>query len=143
VDFVSQTERYTRTCLEAYTNMQDVVQQNRQSRPPPNILDEYCGDYYDATGIFFIRVRRNPNEEQSLQLLFQGQENQAYNLRYFRGDTFEWTLTQDETAKRARYHQFDQNYFNFDFKSGQSHKVESFTWKHDPFTTSPETFTKK
>lgn len=72
VDFAAQTKKYTRTCLQAYTNMQDIVQQNRQSGPPPHSLDEYSGDYYDATGIFFVHLRRNPDEERSLQLLFQG-----------------------------------------------------------------------
>ncbi|KAF2118736.1 beta-lactamase/transpeptidase-like protein [Lophiotrema nucula] len=140
IDWLELTRKFTRQCLQYYDDMQDEVRQKRQAGGPKRDLDAYLGDYYDNTGIFYIRIRRHPEKEDALQLEFQGLKKHAYQLRFFYDDTFEWTLSRDETAKRARYHQFDQEYFNFHFHSSDGTAMNSLTWHHDPMVTKPETF---
>jgi hypothetical protein len=143
VDWVEVTKCFTRKCLSYYDDMQAKIHAKRQNGPPARGFEPYLGDYYDDTGIFFIRVKRDANCEDRLQLEFQCQDKQAYSLRFFYDDTFEWTLTRDETAKRARYHQFDQNYFNFHFHEDDQGEITSLAWSHDSNVPEGETFTKR
>ncbi|KAF2758047.1 beta-lactamase/transpeptidase-like protein [Pseudovirgaria hyperparasitica] len=141
LDFVQLTERFCSRCLGFYDQMQQTVETKRQKSPPPRHLAEYTGEYYDDTGLFFIGITCDPESKEQLKLAFQGLDRHTYSLRYFYDETFEWTLTRDETAKRGRYHQFDQRYFNFCFNelNGQ---VVSLSWHHDRNVQQPEVFKK-
>jgi hypothetical protein len=58
--------------------------------------------------------------------------SQVYSLRHLEGDTFEWSLSLDETAKRGRYHRTDAPYFTIDFFS-ESGKVRKLRWAEYTF----------
>lgn len=143
VDWIGLTRKFSLQCLKYYDDMQFQVMKNRQDGPPSRDISEYIGEYYDKTGLFFIRIDRKEGQRNALQLAFQGLEKQAYDLRYFYGDTFEWTLTRDQTAKRGRYHQFDQSYFNLEFRASKGDSIDSLGWRHDPNLPDPEIFSKK
>ncbi|KUJ15351.1 beta-lactamase/transpeptidase-like protein [Mollisia scopiformis] len=88
------------------------------------------GDYWDAGGLFYIQVRRKPGSHDTLRIAFQGLEKHAYDLRHYHDDVFEWTLTRNETAKRARYHMFGLDYFLMQFK-GNSKDIDELAWHDD------------
>lgn len=143
IDWIALSKRTRDELLDKYHQMQEEVMAKKSNKPPPRDLAEYCGDYYDDTGIFFFRVIRAPNSK-NLLLSFQGLESHVYELRYWYGDVFEWVLTRDETAKRARYHQFNQRYFSIYFSTNDSGgEIDRLSWWHDPNFPDAESFMKR
>ncbi|KAK0646949.1 beta-lactamase/transpeptidase-like protein [Cercophora newfieldiana] len=100
-------------------------------KPPP--LEALVGRYASKSKPFFIDILLGSPEsgDKTLELRFQGLQIESYELRYLCENTFEWSLSHDESKKRGRYNMAELEYFLFEFtlKDG---KPISFTWVTDP-----------
>ncbi|KAK3947544.1 hypothetical protein QBC32DRAFT_195719, partial [Pseudoneurospora amorphoporcata] len=88
----------------------------------PRQLDLYTGRYYNSKGSwpgnFFIDIRcpkDQGEEDDCLELRFQGRESQLYKLRHLKDDIFEWALDYNQQARRARFTVWDPEYFKIQF----------------------------
>ena len=48
-------------------------------------------------------------------MAFRGLESQIYSLRPLANDTFEWSLTLSQEAKRGRYRTWDPEFYKIHF----------------------------
>lgn len=130
-DWVAISKRTRDLTHNKYNSMKTELENHRPSYIQSPRLDGYPGVYYDATGLFFIRIARRPDIGYELALSFQGRNDQCYDLRFYHDDIFEWLLSRDETAKRGRYHMFDLRYFILVFVRGGDGGVVALNWHHD------------
>lgn len=91
-------------------------------------LDTYTGIYRNNLGNFVIEVREHEHDGDILTMAFQGKQSQVYNLRHLQDDTFEWALTYDESARRARFAIWDPEYFKVRFHLSSEGLVSSVSW---------------
>lgn len=142
VDWVALSHKTAAETLAKYDSM---IKENtkRHEKAPSLPLTAYCGTYWDCAHIFSIVVETSLFTETALTIAFQGDKRHQFELRHLDDDTFEWTLTRDETAKRARYHMFDPIYFRMRFVRGAEENDDRFCgleWRHDPNFKEPEVF---
>ncbi|KAK4504221.1 hypothetical protein PRZ48_005137 [Zasmidium cellare] len=125
--------------LELYQGLQRDVDEDRRPSTKPKSLTPFVGTYDHPTLPFSIEIVHDSSD---LALLFQGKESHRYSLRHFRDNTFEWTLTRDETALRGRYDVWDPSYFRFNFtgRTSDDH-FNKLQWSIIP--EEPEVFTRR
>jgi len=140
IDWLALSEETKYRCLAKYTAMKDEIASKKKPGTARD-LEEYVGDYWDSSGLFFIQVRRKPGGgDDTLEIAYQGLDEHAYDLRHYYDDVFEWTLTRDETAKRARYHMFGLDFFLMVFRG---EKVDELAWHDDGNLPTPRILRKK
>ncbi|KAM3478711.1 hypothetical protein MY5147_002100 [Beauveria neobassiana] len=112
-DYVELANEARRRKVGNVAAMMAEIETTREEHPGdlPRPLDSYCGDYYNALGDFCVRVKQHKVKPGVLELCFQGKTTQEYELRHLHGDIFEWALTYDEQARRARFTTWEQSYF--------------------------------
>lgn len=93
-------------------------------RPLKVYIGRYCNDLQN----FFIDVRKHPENPDCLELAFQGKGTQVYELRHLQNDVFEWALSYDESARRARFTIWDPFYFEIDFEINEKNQGLSLKW---------------
>ena len=140
VDWTGLTKRAMVTLWRSYHKMSETLDSERAPGTTRRKLAEYAGKYYDVTGVFYIQVEPKAESESDLTMSFQGLERHSFNLRHLRYDVFEWALTQNEAAKRARNHQIDPEYFKMTFWGPTS--ISMLSWRHSP-RLGLETFEKR
>ena len=128
--------------LRQYTAMANEVETSREDSGPQRNLQDYAGDYYGGGGTFFIQIAVKPTAANTLTLSFQGLPSQVYDLHHYRGDTFEWLLSEDETAKCGRCHNFSPPYFILPFIATTKDRIDCLEWRHDPNIDDGEVFCK-
>jgi hypothetical protein len=96
----------------------------RRARP----LEDYICRYYNSAGTFLMDIKRHRLRRDCLELWFQGKDSQIYELRHLQGDTFEWALEYDESARRARFPITDAKYFLIEFHFNRHGKASFLRW---------------
>lgn len=126
IDFVEFTERSAKKFLKQYERRDAQIAAMRREgtqRFPPI---EYAGRYSNELGNFILEIQLGPNND-TFHMLFQGKKSQQYELRHLQDDTFEWSLSLDDEAKRGRFQMPIVFYFLLDFQATQN-KVDSLDW---------------
>ncbi|OAA78787.1 Beta-lactamase/transpeptidase-like protein [Akanthomyces lecanii RCEF 1005] len=94
----------------------------------PRPVAAYCGDYYNALGNFYVHIEQRKDNSGVLEVLFQGKDTQRYELRHLNDDIFEWALSYDEQARRARFTAWEQSYFNVAFQFNTEGNAIALKW---------------
>ncbi|KAI1307401.1 beta-lactamase/transpeptidase-like protein [Xylaria venustula] len=114
---------------------------NKTALAPINPLNAYVGKYYNSINSVFVEIKLNGDK---LQVAFLGVDIDTYELHPYQNDSFFWTLSFDESAKRARLPWFPAEYFILKFgcrsepswwQFGKEVDMGCLTWKHE-FTVS-------
>lgn len=104
---------------------------------PTRVLSAYAGRYYNSIGNYFIEIRQ---ADGGLQVAYNGQDFDTFNLEPYQTDSFFWWLDFDESARRARLPGFPKEYFILQFACpsapswwdfGGAPEMECLTWKHE------------
>ncbi|KAJ5559370.1 penicillin-binding protein [Penicillium frequentans] len=132
VDFVSFTEDTSEKLIHKYKRQADNITSRRRVGTREFPLEEYTGRYINELGNFVLAIQVGPDNK-TLEVLFQGRESQRYSLRHLADNTFEWSLSLDEEAKRGRYHITEVDYFLIDFRTVMA-KVDYLVWTGLQFT---------
>ncbi|KAI8626757.1 penicillin-binding protein [Xylariaceae sp. FL1651] len=119
-------KRKVEKCDAVLSNMNKMRRDHAGDKPQP--LAAYAGRYYNRPRNFLIEIRQHTEDASCLELRFQGKESQSYNLRYLYGNVFEWAMTFDEAAKKARAANWDLEYFKLHFIFGEEQHAVSLTW---------------
>ncbi|KAH6635889.1 penicillin-binding protein [Chaetomium tenue] len=133
VALAGESRRSKVAALDSIRSNFDELRRNHPGNKPQLPLQSYWGIYDNDADNFFIDIGQHTEIEDSLLLKFQGKETQAYELRHLYDDTFEWSLTCDESARRGRSPILDPEYFKvrFHIESGvkdAAKHVTSFQW---------------
>ncbi|PVH81942.1 beta-lactamase/transpeptidase-like protein [Cadophora sp. DSE1049] len=70
VDWLALSEKTKNRCLAKYKHMKDTIA-SRENPGAPRNMDEYTRNYWDATGLFYIQVRRKPESDNTCASLFK------------------------------------------------------------------------
>ena len=116
--------------LGKVTGMKTRFDEIRRHHPPAaRPLEDYVRRYYNRARTFMIDIKRHETRRDHLELWFQGRDSQRYDLRHLQGDTFEWSLGYDESARRARFPILDYEYFVMDFHfDPHNNSVSKLQW---------------
>lgn len=115
IDYLDWSER---TVAKLHGHYEEMTQQIREEREPgtqPRGLWQYLGRYFNDLRNFYVEIV--PRGLSTLMLSFQGQNFQWYELRHLHDDTFEWSMSFDEMARRGRYHVLDPDFYKFKFST--------------------------
>ncbi|KAM3478109.1 hypothetical protein MY8738_006094 [Beauveria namnaoensis] len=129
-DYIKLANEARRRKVGNVAAMMAEIEKTREEHPGdlPRPLDAYCGDYYNALGNFYVRVKQHKVKPGVLELCFQGKATQEYELRHLHGDIFEWALTYDEQARRARFTTWEQSYFLVKFLPNGTSNIVALEW---------------
>lgn len=126
IDFVLFTEDSVKKLLGQYQEHAAQIARMRREGTRRFPAGEYAGRYANDLGNFVLEIRPGHNDD-TFEMLFQGRKSQQYELRHLRDDIFEWSLSLDDEAKRARFHIPNTYYFLVKFHSAQD-RVNRLTW---------------
>ena len=135
VDYVDMARKCAARLLKHYHDIEKALQADRIPDSLPMPLECYEGRYFNTQGNFHIEIQRHPDHPNSptLRLAFQGLQSQEYDLRHLRENTFEWSLTEDEAARRGRYHEISVEFWKMCFvMSDDGVRVEGLVWSGEP-----------
>lgn len=127
IDFVELTKMVKGRLLDQHKDMASEISRKKGPDAPNRALDEYIGKYVNELGNFVLTIEKHDVDGSVLQLSFQGLKSQSYELRPLDGDTFEWSMTLDEEARRGRYHITSTSYFVIEFLSDKG-KITRLRW---------------
>jgi CubicO group peptidase (beta-lactamase class C family) len=115
--------------LGKVADMKTRFEEIRRHHPPAaRPLEDYVCRYYNRAKTFIIEIKIHRFRRDHLELWFQGRDSQIYDLRHLQGDTFEWSLEYDESARRARFPITDYEYFVIDFHLDAHGEVLKLRW---------------
>jgi len=137
IDYLDWSERTVAKLKEYYAGLTQQIREERKPGTRPRDLRQYEGRYFNDLRNFFVEIRpsEKPAEEETLEMAFQGLESQCYELRHLHDDTFEWSMTWDERARRGRYHCLDPDFYKFTFESTEpSSEIQHLVWANTPDT---------
>ena len=101
-------------------------------------LHDYCGRYQSPLKRFFLDVY--PFED-GLGVAFQGLPSQSNRLRHYHFDTFEWLMTHDEAARRARLMvNYPAEFYLLRFGVSIRGNIDRLHWMTENTGPEPETF---
>jgi hypothetical protein len=100
-DFVALARESREGLLVRDRNNVAAIEAGRNIDVPHRPLEHYPGQYYNEAESFYVEVRLNEAKD-GLQICFQGQDWDLYDLRPYKGEEFEWFIKREEQAKRAR-----------------------------------------
>lgn len=115
--YVELASEANRRAVQGYDEMLTALDGMRAACPTFRRRDlaAFPGNYSHDSGLFTIAISLDTDSRSGLVLRFQGLDSQAYALRHFCGDAFEWALTFDESRKRGRYEVTAPSYYLFHF----------------------------
>jgi hypothetical protein len=139
LDFVKLAKLARTIALDNYKVLEDVVSEGKTKIPPKKPLAAYQGDFYNAIHNFVFSVSVDGD---GLNVRVQrGKTN--FDLLPYDGDTFYWRVDREEEMCQKGMWGFtykDWHLFRFEINSHE--EVDKLFWKHDPYLTTPEAFTK-
>ncbi len=143
-DYVAFSIESAAAALKWYPRLKSELRKNQTLGTSYKDLLEYTGAYYNDARTIRIKIFINSgSNEASLNLAFQSLDSEIYPLTHYQRDEFTWLVTRNEFARRARFTNYDANYFKICFGGGeQEGPVTFFTWWHDKYLNEPERFTR-
>lgn len=130
VDFVKLAKDAAQKHVESYGIMEGKLEQEREANTTHKALEAYTGSYINEAGDFIVDVRKK--NEDVLEVLFQGLESQAWDMRHYHHDTFLWLTSRDEQAKRARFTYSGPKIYKIIFNASEGDTIDGLCWAHDP-----------
>ncbi|KAI4869675.1 beta-lactamase/transpeptidase-like protein [Hypoxylon rubiginosum] len=142
-NYVELAREASRRNVQGYDEMFDDLNEMRAACPTSKRRDPaaFLGNYSLDSGLFTIAISPGTDDNSGLVLRFQGLDSQAYALRHFCEDVFEWALTFDESRKRGRYGVSAPSYYLFQFHVDGDEAI-SLSWDIDVWDN-PVVFTKR
>ncbi|KAK7414060.1 hypothetical protein QQX98_007092 [Neonectria punicea] len=133
-DYVSLAKEANARAIKQYELLGNeiVKEQINCSSMSPAELGSFVGTYTSEEKPFTIEIVPHPEHEDRLSLRFQGLKDQTYDLRHHCDDTFEWSLTHDESKKRGRYNNAELSTYLFHFHVNEKGQATEFSWHNDP-----------
>lgn len=95
-----------------------------QARP----LSQYIGKYYNKAKTLLIHIIE---EDGSLVMNFQDNQQEFYKLIWCSGDNFTWLSSRNDLARRGRFTRFGGWFYTIKFLANKSGQVASLNWIHD------------
>lgn len=148
IDFLGLASESRQKNLARNDGITQQIKENRKPDTPHQPLPSYVGRYWNEAGSFFIQISLS-EDERGLAICFMGEDWDTYQLRHFDGETFEWHITREEQAKRARWPRMNINFWKYKFHvtdattTDRPPAVTALTWVVDPFVPAGNVFTKE
>ncbi|XXH04704.1 hypothetical protein Hte_011126 [Hypoxylon texense] len=142
-NYVELAGEANRRSVQGYDKMLSSLDEMRAACPTSKRRDlaAFLGNYSLDSGLFTITISPGTDSNSGLVLRFQGLDSQAYTLRHFCEDVFEWALTFDESRKRGRYGVEVPSYYLFHFHVDGNDAI-SLSWDIDSLGN-PAVFSKR
>jgi hypothetical protein len=131
-DYVMLATEAARNCVQAWTDLPELLRKNEKQGTSHRDLTAYTGIYPNSAGNWYMEIYL---AEGALDMCFQGDRQQSYILQHYYDDVFSCPLTQLENARRGRFPVSDPNLFPLEFES-ETNKTDivGVRWKQDPDT---------
>ena len=144
-DYLALAKETAANALKWYPRLVDELERTRIPNTRSREYADYTGTFYNDARTMMIKIFLDPDG--SLQLSFQGLENEKFGLTHYNYDVFTWLVTRNEFARRARFPNFDAQYpayFKISFYAhSETNLITYLTWWHDRWLPEPERFTKE
>ncbi|KAH9215717.1 beta-lactamase/transpeptidase-like protein [Leptodontidium sp. 2 PMI_412] len=86
---------------------------DRVANTTPRALSKYIGKYYNDAKNWLLDIYLQDGD---LWMCMQGTRAESYKLAHYNYDTFSWTLTWDESARRGRFRNPTADYYLLRFQ---------------------------
>ena len=77
---------------------------------------------------FFVEVVQRGDE---LLLLFEGCQDELFNMTHLNGDTFSWLQSRNDMVSRGRVVLQPASYYLIRFEAGEFGRLDRLFWTHD------------
>lgn len=116
-DYVALARDFRHKTLQFMPNISSTLASTRQADTLSRPIQDYVGTYWTSAHDFCVRISE---EDGKLWLRFQNQTEAPYAMRHHAHDSWEWNMSYDEAAKRARLiNFFGAKYYVLHFFSGE------------------------
>ncbi|KAK4139709.1 beta-lactamase/transpeptidase-like protein [Dichotomopilus funicola] len=126
--------------LKLYAKLGRKVKAGRAPQGPGRPLSNYVGLYVGFAGFFCIEVL---NDDNGLEILFQGRQSQNYSLQHHHHDTFTWFMSRDEQIKRVRFVSYNPALYFIRFNEEEGRGITVLNWAFDAGAPGGEDFFKQ
>ena len=132
-DYVEITRNASRRLISIYDDLFNTIEAQRKPDTRAHPLMSYTGRFWNSLNNFVLEIQLQPTNDTCLQVAFQGLKSQIYALRHLRHETFEWSLSLDEEARRGRYHTWHPDFYKFHFHTSEDGTVDAIRWTENPY----------
>ncbi|KAJ5609478.1 D-aminoacylase [Penicillium herquei] len=127
-DFIKLAKEATVNYLRKIPRMLESIEQSREGSPSRPLKD-FVGRYSNPDHDFVVVIRQGDDE--ALQVVFQGLESQAWDLRHHHHDTFTWLPSLNDIIKNALFPHMGQNAYTITFEVEDGTEVKRLLWPHE------------
>ncbi|KAJ5723703.1 D-aminoacylase [Penicillium malachiteum] len=127
-DFIKLAKEAAANYLRKIPSMLESIEQSREgthSRP----LKDFVGCYSNPNHDFVVVIRQGGDE--ALQVVFQGLESQAWDLRHHHHDTFTWLPSLNDIIKNSLFPHMGENAYTITFEVEDGTEVKRLLWPHE------------
>lgn len=139
-DYVNLASVSADRALKKYADLSQKIEAGRESGGSDRALGDYVGSYVGFGGIFSIKV---VEDENGLNICFQGRESQKYQLQHHHHDTFTWFSSWNEQIKRGRFIVFQPDFYSIRFIAEEGKGITTLNWVHDSAMPGGDDFIKQ
>ena len=132
-DYVNITRRTSQKLVSIYGDLTTAMEAQREPYTQAHLMRSYTGRFWNSLHNFVLDIQLHPIYGNCLQVAFQGLESQIYTLRHLRHETFEWSLSLDDEARRGRYHTWHADFYKFHFHTSHDGIVDTVRWAENPY----------
>ncbi|KAI1324631.1 putative D-aminoacylase [Xylariaceae sp. FL0255] len=132
-DFVGLATRAARSNAENVVRFQKMLESQKTSAASARPLEGYIGRYRHSKRNWILEIRPSKGGD-GLEVLFQGQESQAWTLHHYEADTFTWLAGREEQAQRGRMVTYPlvASHFKLMFQGASpSGDIDRIVWAHE------------
>ncbi|KAJ5735752.1 D-aminoacylase [Penicillium malachiteum] len=127
-DFIKLAKGVAANYLRKIPRMLESLEQSREGTPS-RPLSEFVGRYSNPNHDFVVVIRQG--DDKALEVVFQGLESQAWDLRHHHHDTFTWLPSLNDIIKNALFPHMGQNAYTITFEVEDGTEVKRLLWPHE------------